>query len=91
MADDIKPVEQKAAQPTKTRVRALARGYFGGVIIEAGQQFDISNDGELGSWMEPVNKADSERLAKRLEKLRPNRPPPPISKNVPPTTAIRMR
>lgn len=91
MADETKPSETKATTPTKTRVRALARGYFGGAIIEAGEQFDINHDGELGSWMEPVNKADAERLTKRLGELRKNRPPPPVSKSVPPTPAVRLR
>lgn len=91
MAEDTKTNDAKPAAPTKTRVRALARGYFGGAIIEAGEQFDINHDGELGSWMDPVNKADAERLAKRLGELRKNRPPPPVSKSVPPTPAVRIR
>lgn len=95
MADEHKQpdAEQKAKLPSiaKTRVRALARGYFGGSMIEPGEQFEINNDQELGAWMEPVNAADRERLAKRMEKMRGNRPPPAISKSVPPTPAVRIR
>ena len=92
MAEDQKTYGKPApAAPVKTRVRALARGYYGGVLRDEGEQFDIEADADLGAWMDPVNRQDAERLANRIEKQRGNRPSPPVSKGVPPTPAMRMK
>ena len=83
--------ESKPQPPAKTRVRALARGYYDGVIRERGDEFEISADADLGGWMDPVSEADAKRLAPEIAKLKKNRPPPPIGPNVKPTPATRLK
>jgi len=88
-AADPKP--QPPAKPAKTRVRALARGYYDGVIRERGDEFEIEADADLGGWMDPVSEAEAKRLAPEIAKLKKNRPPPPIGPNVKPTPATRLK
>ena len=39
------------------QVRATERGYYGGMIREAGDEFAIADKSELGSWMEVLKPA----------------------------------
>lgn len=91
MADTQPTAEQPKAKPTRTRVRALARGYYDGAIRERGDEFEIAADTDLGGWMDPVSEADAKRLAPEIAKLKKNRPPPPIGPNVKPTPATRLK
>jgi hypothetical protein len=70
------------------KVRALERGNFVGPV-DPGQIFEIADESQLGSWMEPVEPKDLERLQPKLDELRIKkrravRKPPP-GMNVPPT------
>lgn len=49
-------------------VKAAARGHHGGRIIEPGTVF-LVEESALGSWMLPVDAADRDRLAGRLDDL----------------------
>lgn len=82
-----------APSETKTvRVRALARGFYGGALRERGVVFEIAADDDLGGWMEPIAKADAERLAPKIKAFRDKRmvPAPPISATVKPTPGVRL-
>jgi hypothetical protein len=74
--------------PSKTAVRALAKGYFGGAIREPGDVFEIAADADLGGWMQPVNPDDAERLKPILAKMKR---PAPTNPNIPQTPAMRKR
>jgi hypothetical protein len=66
------------------KVRAIARGVYGR-LYEPGQVFEILDDRHLGSWMEPVEEKDRDRLADRLAAFAVDRRPPPPA-GVPLTT-----
>lgn len=38
------------------RVEALYRGYYGDMIREIGDKFEIKDESELGRWMKPLDK-----------------------------------
>jgi hypothetical protein len=68
---ESQPVEQP--QQKRIRVKAQARGYYGGKIVEVGEVFEVA-DLELGGWMQPVDGEDAKRLEQRLAKIRLHRP-----------------
>lgn len=43
------------------KVKATQRGYYGGRIHEAGDEFEIVSHDDLGVWMDPV---EAEKPAK---------------------------
>lgn len=49
------------------RVYASRVGYYGGVLREPGDEFDIQDDKELGSWMTPVDQ--------QAQRVKPGRKP----------------
>lgn len=67
------------------RVKALARGLYGGRLTEPGMEFDIVHDDHLASWMEPTAAKDRERFKEKLETWGRGRPPV-LGADVPPTT-----
>lgn len=55
-------------------VRALARGYYGGMIRDVGDVFAIAAGAELGSWMEPVHPLDHDGDGKKGGSLPSGKP-----------------
>ena len=53
------------------RVRAVARGLYGGRLTDPGTEFEIVSDDHLASWMEPTEEKDRARFARgRAESLK---------------------
>lgn len=46
------------------KVRATTRGYYGGQIREAGEEFEVEDRKHVGSWMDP---AVEEKAAPKAE------------------------
>ncbi len=78
------------AKPSKTRVRAIARGYYGGIIRDPGDEFEIDADDDFGGWMVPVTQADIQRLAPKIAAARKGKTAaaPPGAK---PTPAMKLK
>lgn len=36
------------------KVRATTRGYYGGVVRQAGDEFEVETKEHIGSWMDPA-------------------------------------
>lgn len=36
------------------KVKAIKRGYYGGRVYKAGDEFTVKAKGDIGSWMSPV-------------------------------------
>lgn len=67
------------------KVKAIARGFYSGRLLEPGAVFDIVDDDAFGTWMEPIDEKDRVRLAERLKANAANRRAKPPA-GVPPTT-----
>lgn len=67
------------------RVRALAKGFYGRYLTP-GDEFDLADEADLGSWMVPVNESDFNRVRDRLSKQALAYRKGDESKAVPPTT-----
>lgn len=72
------------------KVRAIARGHFGGQIREVGDEFEISAGTDLGGWMHVVSESDRKALETSIKKTEATRPKLPPSGNVRPTPAMRL-
>lgn len=83
---------EKAQAPRTVRVRALGKGFYGGLLRSRGDTFEIRVDEDLGGWMEPIAKEDRDRLAPKLKAFADKRmvPAPPIGPNVKPTPGVRL-
>lgn len=84
-------VQAAPAAPAKTKVRALARGYYGGAIREVGDVFELAADADYGAWMDPISADDAKRLAAAMERVKKIRPSPQPSKDVRVTPATKAR
>ena len=67
------------------RVRAVARGLYGGRLTDPGTEFEIVSDDHLASWMEPTEEKDRARFAAKLAAWGRSRRVA-VGPDVPPTT-----
>lgn len=52
------------------KVKATKRGFYGGRIYSAGEEFSVAAKGDIGSWMSPVTeelKAPKQSKGKKEE------------------------
>lgn len=91
--DTVEVSKSKKSEPIK--VRALGRGYFGGLLRERGDVFELASAQEFGVWMEAVDAQSTRQIQHRLDKYKAqgvSAPKPPVDyTKVRPTPATRMK
>lgn len=70
MAESLPPSVEPKAAAKRIRVKAVAKGYFNGRIVEVGEVLEVGDDIEVGGWMQPLDPADAKRLAPKLDRLK---------------------
>lgn len=68
-------------------VRAKEKGFYGGIIREPGDKFELKKGDKLGRWMEPVKAAkaapkEPEPKDEKVEEQAPGDGPPSGDQNV---------
>lgn len=49
------------------KVKATRQGFFGGALIEIGEEFEIQRVDQLGSWMERLDGKENPAIAKLIK------------------------
>lgn len=94
-SEQAAPDSKKSEQAKPIKVRALGRGYFGGILRDRGDVFELASAQELGVWMEPADAYSSKALQSKIDAYREkgvSAPKPPVDyTKVAPTPATRRK